>query len=126
MRREKARLDAAGLAVVLIGMGEPDEAQAFRAQLRLPFVVLCDPDRAAYRQFQLDHLHLEREAHLREIGKLVAATVAHGGALSKHQDTQQLGGVFLVGQDGRIRYAHHARTISDHPPLDDVLAAART
>ena len=124
MRREQSRLDAAGLRVVLVGMGTPEDARAFRIGMRLPFQVLSDPDRSAYRRYGLLKIDRQRRRGFREAWKLLAAIAHHGGAISRNQDMAQLGGVFVIGRDDIVRYAHRAVVTSDNPPVDALLRAA--
>jgi peroxiredoxin len=124
LRREQSRLDAAGLRVVLVGMGTPEDARAFRSGMRLPFPVLSDPDRSAYRRYGLLKIERRHRLGFREAWKLLAAIAHHGGAISRNQDMAQLGGVFVIDRDGIVRFAHRALAMSDNPPVDALLRAA--
>lgn len=124
MRREQDRLRAAGLAVVLIGLGAPEEARDFRAALKLPFPVLCDPEQRAYRRYGLLHMSPARELSLGTITHGLADTLRHGLAASRNQDMLQLGGTFVVDRDGIIRFVHRAERMHERPAIDDLLRAA--
>jgi peroxiredoxin len=126
LRREQSRLDAAGLQVVLVGMGTSDNARAFRTGVRLPFPVLSNPDQTAYRRYGLLKTDRQHRLGIRGAWKLLVAIAHHGGAISWNQDMAQLGGVFVIGRDGIVRFAHRALVMSDNPPIDALLHAAVT
>ena len=46
---------AAGLNPVIIGLGDPDRAAAYRVAQDLRAPVLCDPDATAYRAYGIGH-----------------------------------------------------------------------
>ncbi len=50
--------------------------------------------------------------------------VIGGGA--QGGDMLQLPGTFVVGSDGRVRFAHYAVSSADTAPVADVLAAVRS
>lgn len=125
MRRENDRLQAVGLDVVLIGLGTPEEAREFRASLKLPFTILSDNARTSYRRYDLLHISAARELNPGNLAAFVAAAARYGGAHSRDQDTSQLGGVFVVGTDGIIRFAFRAKHMSDRPTIEQLLAAAQ-
>ncbi len=35
-------------------------------------------------------------------------------------------GTFIIDRDGIVRYARYHRDVSDHPPMDELLAALRS
>jgi AhpC/TSA antioxidant enzyme len=114
-----------GVTVAVVTMGRPEEASAFCQRERLPFRCLSDPARAAYRAYGL------RRGGLTEImgpgpmlGMMRAATRGHFVGVPVG-DVYQLGGVFLIGTDGRLRYLHYARHAGDHPAPGEIARAAR-
>lgn len=123
MRRDTQRYEAAGLQIVLVGLGSPEKAAQFRKALGLPFTVLCDPDKTAYQAFGLTRrMRLATEARLQGIVRVIADTARYGGALTE-QDMVQLGGVFIIDRTGHVRFAYAALRAADRPALEDVLAA---
>lgn len=125
MRRDIDRLQHAGLAVVAIGQGTPAEAAWFRQQFKLPFPVLADPERQAYRAFGLG---LARSSDLVKPDLLIAAarTVASGIAPGRTMgDRRQLPGTFIIDREGIIRWAKPATHAADLATTDEILAAAR-
>lgn len=129
MRRDEPQLTAARLAVVLIGLGTPEEAAEFREKLRLPFPILSDPEQASYAHYGLLRMSLGREAgaaHALDSARHFFTDIArYGGAYSAHQDMAQLGGVFLVDPSGVIQFAFRARRTSEHPRTAQLIRAVR-
>nr|MBF6591131.1 redoxin domain-containing protein [Ktedonobacterales bacterium] len=123
LRRDEPRLRAADLAVVLIGLGTPEEARDFRTRLALPFPILSDPERLSYRRYGLLRMSGGRESNPRGAVRLVKAIVRYGGAYSAHQDMTQLGGVFVVDRAGLLRFVYRSERTSDHPPTADLIRA---
>ncbi len=54
----------------------------------------------------------------------VIASMSHGRAAETAR-TLQLGGDFVVRQDGRIAYAFRSDGPDDRPPVDELVAAVR-
>jgi len=123
LRREQPTLDAAGLRVVMIGLGTPEEAQAFRASLRLPFTILCDTEMRSYARYGLGRLTSSASANLSSVGALAKDIARYGGAWSRDQDMGQLGGVFVVDTTGHVRLAFRPRRAAERPQIADLVRA---
>ena len=107
----------------MIGLGTPDEAQAFRASLRLPFTILCDTDMRSYARYGLGRMSAGAEASLSSARAFVSEISQYGGAWSRDQDMGQLGGVFAVDTTGHLRLAFRPRRASERPPIADRVRA---
>ena len=125
MRDEYERFEAANLQVVAIGQGSPDKTKAFRAELELPFPLLSDPRRSAYKAYGLTRVDMRREASIKGISRSIKSTLKYGAARSSDQDMLQLGGAFVVNTDGIICFAHRSSRMSDIPSNEMLLAAVR-
>lgn len=117
--------DLADAVVVLVTFTRPRNVRGYRSLLGLPYPVLSDEERAAYRAYGLG-----RGPWWRVWGPstvLAYVRLARKGARVRRptEDTLQLGGDFVVGRDGRIVYAHPSRSPADRPPVDDLVAAVR-
>ena len=124
MRDDRERFDAAGAVVAVIGLGRPDQARTFCERYRVPFSCLTSPSRSAHRAFGL------RRGTLNEVaGPAIWLRWLRNELKGWRQgrfgqgDPAQLGGTFVVGPDGVIRYAHRGRRSSDIAPNDEVLGA---
>jgi len=125
LRRDIDRLRDAGLAVVAIGQGTPAEAAWFRQQFKLPFPVFADPERRAYRAFDLGGARptdLVKPDLLLAAARTVASGITPGRTMG---DRRQLPGTFLIDRHGIIRWAKPARHAADLATTDDILSAAK-
>lgn len=121
MRRDTPQLQAADTQVVLIGLGTPAEANAFRTKMDLTFPTLSDPDKGSYARYGLT-ARLNVASELRS-GKALTfiADTARFGVAKTDQDMVQMGGVFAVDQQGIIRFVHRARLATDYPRTRAIL-----
>lgn len=118
---DQERLRELGFVVLLLGLGTPERAAAFRADLSIDFPVLCDPDRTAYHAYDLLRVNPFREVRPSTVTRYIGAMVmTRAPGISFDQDMIQLGGTFLIAPGGAIRYAHRAQRVSDNPTLADM------
>ena len=116
----------AGADVVAIFQYRAEPTYHFCRKRGVPFDCLGDPEREAYHA-----VGLERGSAKEYIGpQLVKGFVRaarHGafGGVPKG-DVAQRPGTFVVSPEGKVLYAHYNKDSSDHPPLDDVLAAVHS
>lgn len=126
MRRAEAELAAAGLAAAVVGMGTPEETAAFVREAGTGFPVLADPERAAYRAYGLIEAgasqFLAPKAGLAMVGALLRGN--RGG--KPVGDVRQLGGAFLIGRDGVVRWAKPSAYAGDHVSAVDLIAATES
>jgi hypothetical protein len=108
LRQAHDHLREEGLQLVVIGMGSPEHSRNFRQQLHLPFPLLSDPECMAYRAYGLSRLTIRKEVRPANLLRLIRNTLKHGGSISRNQDTEQLGGAFVINRHGIIIYAHRA------------------
>lgn len=109
--------------VVLVTFTRRRNLRGYRGRLELPFPVLADEDRAVYRAYGL-----RRGPWWRVWGPATWVAYARGLLRGERvgrptEDTLQLGGDFVVGRDGVVRYAHPSRSPTDRPPVDALVAA---
>lgn len=113
------------LTVAVVTMGTPAETSAFCAGAHLPFTCLSDPSRASYRAFGL------RRGSLNDLIGPAAMLAGLRAAAKGHfigrpvNDVYQLGGIFLIGRDGCIRYARYPRHSGDNPPTGEIRRLVR-
>jgi hypothetical protein len=124
MRQDYDRYTAAGLEVVAIGMGSPRRTAQFRQELGLPFPVLSDPRRIAYRAYGLLKMSLRREASIASALNFARNVARNGVRYEPEQSSTQLGGVFVVAPGGIIRYAFRSTRADEYPTADELIEAA--
>jgi peroxiredoxin len=121
LRLSHLRLNQAGLAIALISLGTPERARKFQEYFDLPFSILCDPQKEAYRRYDLLHLKFLHEANVRNLGLTLIRSINYGMSGSFDQDMTQQGGTFIVNTHGRILMAHRNIQMSDYPNVDDII-----
>lgn len=123
LRREKAKLDQAGLHVVLVGLGTQAEALKFSRQFDVPFPIIVDPQKLLYRTYGLKKA---------SIMQLVTPDILLKGIRSMREghlpgmpqgDVQQLPGAFVIDREGHILLSHFAQNAADHLSADAIVAA---
>jgi prostamide/prostaglandin F2alpha synthase len=125
LHRDRHRFRDAGVELVVIGQGTPEQAQEFRRSQGVEELeLLVDKQRKSYKAAgtkigTVGEL-LGPRVVLKGIRRAAASRV-HQGRTVGHP--AQLGGVLLVMPDGSIPYAHLAEDAGDNPPNDEVLAA---
>lgn len=124
----KPELQKAGLAMAVVTQGRPGEAKLF-CQSRLPGLhCLADPERRTYRAYRLGRIDVFKTLFSAPGRKAHAEARAHGHRQQrtpKGQSTLQTAGVFIIGTDGRIKFAHYYEFAGDHPSFQAVLRLAR-
>lgn len=118
-------LTAAGASLAAIGLGDRHYAARFREEAAIPFLLLVDDERRAYRAAGLGQasiLHLLRPDNFRARAR--AKSAGHRQRrLGK--DPFQLGGSFVFAPGDRDVYAHVSQTFGDNAPVGELLAAVR-
>ena len=124
MRSSKVEFERRGVAIIVISFAEPAKLIHYQHYHNWPFTVLADPDRTAYRAFDLKKLSWFRvfsPATLRLYFKLLweGKKMQHYGK----DDYYQAGGDFLIDRDGNILFAHRGSEPSDRPAATRLLDA---
>ncbi|MBV6341654.1 redoxin domain-containing protein [Candidatus Magnetobacterium casensis] len=121
MHGERRLFDALDTRIVLVGMGTPRQAESFRKAHGLTFTIICDPHKHLYKTYGLLKAGITDIVSpktfisgLRALGKGHLPGVPVG-------DVMQLSGVFLIGKDSVIRYAHYSMDIADYPAVADII-----
>ncbi len=113
--------------MVLVTFTSQEQLDPYRRRNDVPFTILLDPDRSAYRSFGLGRGSVRRVYGWRAIGRYVA--LFRGGRLRDlrpaTEDTLQLGGDFVIGPDGILVWGHWGEGPDDRPSVDDLVAAVR-
>jgi peroxiredoxin len=122
----------AGAEVVAVFQYSAEATRDFCTSRKVPFDCFGDPLREAYAEVEVgrgtrDQV-LGRTIAKRYLGVLVKSRVLGSTKAKAVQggDMMQLPGTFVVGDDGRVLYAHYAVSSADFAPVDAVLAAVRS
>ncbi|MBA3736220.1 MAG: redoxin domain-containing protein [Actinobacteria bacterium] len=119
----RQRIDALG-TVLFVAFDEPDRLQRTLLRgLKLPYPLLVDPERSAYRAWGLGRGSVVRVWGDPRVWLRYAAEIARGERLRRPRtDTLQLGGDFVVDPEGTVVYSRPQRR-DDRPPVAALLQA---
>jgi peroxiredoxin len=112
----KPELDRRSVAVAAVSFAEPATLDSYQKHHQWPFPILADPQRAAYRSFDLKRLSWLRvfsPATMKSYWQLLRRGLKredYGRA-----DIYQSGGDFLLDRNGNILFAHRSEEPSDRP-----------
>ena len=122
-----AEIQARGARVVAVGQGTGDESASFCHGLGVEFPCMGDPEKQAYRAFELPRdgwWNVTAKPFL-EDAKLAWSRIRHAslkGSMMQHTDVLQLGGVAIVDRQGIVRFLHRSTRTDDLPDTADVIA----
>ena len=103
----------------------PHELSAFHAEHQFPFFVLGDPERRVYRRYGLTPGRLAA-VFSAPVRTYYWRAFREGRAIHLPRSTTevfQLGGDFLVDEQGVIRMAYYSERPGDRPSVEDILRA---
>jgi len=122
LHRSQTQFEDNGFQVVLVGLGAPDQAEAFKKQFSLSFPIICDPEKKLYQTYGLGRGSVASMASPSLFLKGLK-TLSRGHTPGVPQgDVMQMPGVFLIDTSGNIRYAHYSKDPSDNPSVETLLA----
>lgn len=130
LRRDRQRFENVGARVVLVGHGDPAEAATFAERKALPFPLLLDPDRSAYRAYGLVPGRavqvLGPKVFLPWLKAEMSSETRQGGL--KGGSFFQMPGTFVIDRGGvvrlsggLVRLAHRNRHVADTPSNELIL-----
>jgi peroxiredoxin len=123
---QQAALRKAGIDVVLVSSGTAEQAEVFRRDYKVPFTVICDPERLLFKKYSLKEMTVRDYLVPRMWAKSFGVMAEGYGHKSGEGSEAQLGGVFIIDTSGTVVHAHIAADAADHPSPADILEAAAT
>lgn len=127
MEQHYQEIRGLGGEVIAVSFSKPERVAAFLKPHPLPFPALADPERVAYRSFELGRTTWRDVLGMRVLGRFTAMML-RGWLPQKPQtgdDIFQLGGDFVLDADLRLRYAYRSADPTDRPTPADLLRAMR-
>ena len=122
MRQQYGDIQAKGAEVVAISFEPRDRLFQLTRQLQLPFPVLSDPERDIYAAYRLEQGSLLKIFS----PKTVWTYVKHFARGRRYEhaasDWKQLGGDFILGEDGTVLYEHRGQTPADRPTVASLIS----
>ena len=126
MRREQNGLKKAGIDVVLISSGSPEQAESFRHDFEVPFPIVCDAECVLFKKYGLRDMDRRDYYSPFMLLKVVKIMFEGYGHKSGQGSSSQLGGVFIIDTGGKVRFVHIAANAADHPSPQEIIQAAAT
>lgn len=121
LRRRENDFRQLGAQVVLVGLGTPEDAAAFKDRFDISFPIIADPEKVLYKAFHLKQATAKTFLSPGMAVKGVSAVLRGYGIGMPTGDVRQLPGVFIIDTDGIIRYRFFAANPADHPEPDVLL-----
>lgn len=110
------------IGVVMIGNGSRDFAEDFRREFEIEGQLLVDPDLHAYRAAGLRRGRRELTSP-QLVGNTIRALRSGARQTKVLGDPWQLGGVFVFGPGGELRFQYASAAAGDHASPEDIEAA---
>lgn len=122
----RAELEAAGLKVAAVGLGEVEDAAKTCGRLAPTIGCFTRADLNAHEMYQLKLSSLgSLPGTLAAAPRALARGHIQGRATTDARGTRMLGGVFVIDRAGVIRYADYNEFAGNHPPFAEIVAAAK-
>ena len=122
MRQQYSEIQAKGADVVAISFEPKERLFQLTRQAQLPFPILSDPERVAYAAYGL------AEGHWLKIfsPKTIWTYVKHSARGRRYHhaasDWKQLGGDFVLQEDGIIIFEYRGQAPHDRPSVASLIA----
>lgn len=121
---EFRRLDS---EVFAVSFAPPEKIGPYQKMNPLPFPVLSDPERTAYKAFALDRTSWKQIFHPRVVGRYLKLMFKGWmpWRANKEEDLLQLGGDFVLDEERQLVYAYRSADPTDRPSAQALLDAVR-
>jgi len=122
LRQRYGEIQAKGADVVAISFEPKDRLFQLTRQLQLPFPLLSDPERDVYSAYSLAQGNWLKIFSPRTVWTYVKHFAWGRRYHHAAGDWRQLGGDFVLGEDGTVLYEHRGRTPHDRPTVASLIA----
>ena len=121
MRQRHGEIQAMGAGVVAVSFEPRDRLFQLTRQLQLPFPILSDPNRNVYAAYSLTQGSLLKIFS----PKTVWTYVKHFARGRRYEhaasDWRQLGGDFILDEDGTVLFEYRGQTPTDRPAVASLI-----
>ena len=125
MRSRYDAIKALNAEVVIISFGAEFWVKIWQEQTQAPLPLLLDQERQAYRAYGLER-SVVRLWGLKNLGYYAKALLQGKRLQDSHgEDTNQLGGDFIIDSHGILQYVHPSRDPTDRPAVEALLAVLK-
>lgn len=111
--------------VAFVTMAAPALAERFRAWMRSPHTFLCDPERRLYDEFGLQRGSVRQVFSPHVAARGLSALRAGHRPGRPTEDVWQLGGTFVMDEEGCVSAAFPASDAGDYPSPEALSRALR-
>ncbi|PKB75686.1 MAG: hypothetical protein BZY85_07940 [SAR202 cluster bacterium MP-SAtl-SRR3965592-G1] len=122
MRQRYGDIEAKGAEVVAIFFEPMDRLFQLTRQLQLPYPVLSDPERDVYAAYSLAQGNLLKIFSPKTVWTYVKHFARGRRYENAASDWKQLGGDFILGEDGTVLYEHRGQTPADRPTVASLIS----
>jgi peroxiredoxin len=123
MVQARDQVASIGAEVVLVAYHDPDLLTAkMLHDLDLPYVLLLDPARAAYRSWGLEQARFRNWLSLGFFREALKMTLRREPSMGSSPGPVQLGGDFVVDRRGYLLLVNHMRSFHDRAGIPEVLS----
>lgn len=120
----RAEFQALNTNVFAITFGQPYWAKTWLEETKSPFTVLLDPTQDAYSLYGLDHSAI-RSWNLKTLLYYGRALLRGEKLIEQRGDTHQLGGNFIIDNQGVVQFAYPSRDPTDRPTVTAMLTVLK-
>ncbi len=125
LRHRYEEFRAAGAEVAAVSFAQSKALLPYARDLHLPFPLLSDPERGAYKAYGLLRGSFWSIFGPKTVWEYVKL-ISHGRLFRGIQaDPFQLGGDFVIDGQGIVRFAYRSEEPTDRPSADRLLQAVR-
>jgi peroxiredoxin len=118
----REEIEAAGLRIVALGLGEPKHARQFGDKLAPNVDCLTNEEPTLHAAFGIERgniLRLMAPDAIRAGARAASRGHSQGQATG---DAQRLPGTFIIDRGGVVRYAYYGKFAGDQPELAELVA----
>jgi peroxiredoxin len=120
LRRHREAFARLGAGILLLTFCTRPAAQAYLAEMKVPFDLLLDTRRDVYRRYGLER-SFWRSWTPKLIWRYAHQLATKGQFRRSRGDPTQLGGDFIIDRTGIVRLAYRSRTALDRPSAAQLL-----
>lgn len=113
----------ADLNIVIVAMGTPEEALAYKASHKSPQRYICDPDQDLYEEFGLQDARITQVFNLHTMARGARATLGGHRQGRPGKNPLRLGGTFVIDRSGALTWSHVSQDVADYPTPEQIKAA---
>jgi len=122
LRQRHGEIQSKGAEVVAISFEPRDRLFQLTRQLQLPYPILSDPERDVYLAYGLSQGAWAKVFSLKTIWTYVKHFARGRRYQHAASDWRQLGGDFILDEDGIVIFEHRGQTPVDRPTVASLIA----